>query len=586
MLLTQFLFSQEKKIAVYYEGQGYLQPFIEASIDSLKNNKTQNYLFNSTSLNQLKLQNKIESEKEKLLQIYFNPENSNFNLTDSEMAGMQEINNQINKSSYLLVVKTITLLELIEFQFQLFIPKDSLNNLNTSYAKLVGTEDLFINPKDKNYKKEITNALQRLFKESNSKPRTILKYFERNLKTGDTILVPLNSTVELNGINSVDEDTEEIFYHWRNIHSNNADIKLNDKITFIENEPIQKIEIHKNGIFKIGFKVFDGIENSNEIVVVVNTIEKPSKLVLYDSITYSEHNFSVLNKETLNSLNQSQFFPIYRDSIVKNEILITTKKIGLKFDNKLHEKYIFHDFQLDSANFYKKPKIKLLKLNSTFTLEDRIKSYYLYIKDKNDFVSEPQQIIHKFNSFFILGISTSTNLNFIFKYKNFDNSEDQETKILSDSTSINETLITQKFSINYYILKNISVSVTIPFNTHTIKYKDYIFEGPAIISTSLSLHQKNNISNKSGIIFSHLKLFYNTYGEKIESEKSGVFDNGYYFAYHSIGGSIGLKSKLIRTNLFHVDLSFNGGGSFFLKELKDLADIEFSIGLIFKFISL
>lgn len=585
-------FSQEKNIAVYYEGKGYLQPFIESTIDSLKDINTDDYLFKTSSINRLILQNQVEAERVKLLQIYVNTEKVDKYLSESEKSTIREINRQINQNGYLLTVKTNVLVELIEFQFQLFEPKEQ--DYSASYVRLISSEDLFINPKDPNYKTDLKNAIHRLFKKSNNRPESKLFYFEKKINTNDSILIPINTIIKLDGSQSGDKDNEKLKYIWRNVYSKNSDIQTSKKILLNnnDNDSIQNIKILNDGDYKLGFKVFDGITNSKEIFINIKTINRPKKVKISDSIFFSEHNRTILRINEVEINNKTAKLILDDNKIDEKDILLTTEKIDKYFDYSKHQEIVYNNFEIDSLTKITGETIKLLKINSAFGINSNLKEYFLYRKHSNNFISPPIKLKHHLKKFFMASLSTDVSMNYIFKYNNFENSNENSEIIddqnrFVDSTKINEVVFSQKISFNLHMTRDISMSLSVPFTTRTIKYKDHTFESPAIFSTAIKFSNNNNhnYSNKKKIHFNHLKLSYNFFGTKARNPYTGKEDdsNAYYFIYQSLGASFGFKSKLLRTKLMHIDLTYDLGGSFFLKELKDLAEIESLIGLHFRF---
>lgn len=562
IVALQTLSGQDKKIAIYYEGEGYLQPYITNTLDSLKSNQTNDYLYMTTSLNQLKLQNKIESEKGKLLQIYFNPENNNFNLTDSEKEGMKEINNQINNSDYLLIVKTITLVELIEFQFQVFMPKDSIgSNLNITNVKLIATEDLFINPKEKTYKRDIKNALQRLFKETNSKPIAELNFLGKSLKSKDTIMVPLNTQIELDGSNSGDFETENLTYLWRNIIPKNRKIQTTKKINFQENNNKQITSIEEDGHYKIGFSVYDNISNSNEVVINIKTSPKIQKLVIYDSVFTSNQYRTV--KQVFTKHNQIHYvdntasIKILNDTVNKNELVISKNIIDIKKNN-------IQDIPIEKKNISKND---YLYLKSNF-LNDNPLEYYLYQNNELGFVSAPTKVIHKSKKFNFLSIGLKSSYSGV------------ATDEPVDSTAISKTILAPKIDFNFAVIKNIELTLSFPFSTDNVDYLDENFNFPADITIMGKLMKYNISMGNSEIVTSYyLGGIFSLYSSNsIENEK----DLKEFFTHKSIGLGGGGSIKLLRIKNFNFDLFCDAGMSYFIGGMSGLTIVEFNLGILYR----
>ncbi len=577
-------FSQEKKIAIYYEGEGYLQPFIETTIDSLKDKVTNRCLFKTNSLNRLILQNQVEAERKKLLQIYVNSEKTNNYLTESEKITIKEINQQIIKNDYLLTVKTNTLVELIEFQFQIFIPQASIeDDLNPSYVKLISSENLFINPKDGNYKVELKNAIQKLFKSSNNRPKAVLKYLEEIVNSGDTILIPLKTTIKLDGQQSGDIDTEKLYYNWKNVYPKKEDIQTSKKIDLKQNEKNQEIKINEHGHYKISFNVNDGIENSKDIIINIHTFDRPKKINVYDSVVFSEYNRS-WGKMSHGSLEKEGRYYLLGDSVNTKKIFLTTNKINLIFSEK-NINDVFNEYELKTLEGPNKDSLTFIVIKSKFNISEKRKNYYLYNKNENNFLSEPLVLTHNMDRFFVMGFSVHNSFNLIKKYRRFEENQDPETNGGEiDSTSISESVLSNKISLDFHLTKNFQVSFVAPLKTQTIYYKNYTFESPAQMTVLARYNYfPKSFSKKSFLNSGSLKFVYNNYGTKLNPNNSD-FGSGYHALDSSLGIGGGLSGKLLRTNFLHLDLTLEGSTSFFLNELSDLLDFELFFGAKFRFL--
>lgn len=549
---VQILSAQKKEIAVYYEGEGYLQPFITSTIDSLKSNQTNDYKFTTISLNQLKLQNKIESEKGKLLQIYFSPKNNNFNLTDSEKEAMKEINSQINDSDYLLVVKTITLVELIEFQFQLFVPKDKKNsNINITNIDLESTEDLFINPKEQSYKKNLTDAIQRLFKDTNFAPLVELSYLEKRVKSNDTICIPLNTPIELDGSNSGDFESEEIKYIWRNIIPKNKKIQTTNKISFEQNQDTQTIVLSKNGKYKIGFSTYDNINYSREIIVNIKTIPKLDVIKVEDSLIITNYHKTLFKKD-IYRFSEWNEIRILNDSIINNKIVVSKKPFTT--NNTLRKK--IKEVAVNNE------KINLL---SDFT-ESNITEFYLYQKDSLNFLSEPKKITNIAKGFSILSISARASVNLIY------------TDEQNDSLAFNNSVFTQNININLALFEKINLSASIPISTKKINVLGRNLNFPADLSlTGKYTRSGHYFSNRlSNIYFGTRVGFYST--NNLGNDNS--LDKN-YFQHTSVGLVAGMSFEFLRRKHLNFDISLDMNQNLYITGLPGIDSGEFSIGLVY-----
>jgi hypothetical protein len=196
----------EKTILIYSEDKGYMQPFIENTIKNLIDTDTENLYFSSVnSFNRFITDNKYQAELNDLI-LTQKPSNIKLNsyYTESEKQIKQRIFNILKNYNYFLTIKTNTLGELIEFQFQLFETVSTENSTYNISDKVLSVENFFINPKEKDYTLQITNAIQRLFKKSNKIPDVELKIYNNLYKTdgSKTKLYTHDNKIILDGTSS------------------------------------------------------------------------------------------------------------------------------------------------------------------------------------------------------------------------------------------------------------------------------------------------------------------------------------------------------------------------------------------------
>jgi hypothetical protein len=163
-----------------------------------------------------------------------------------------------------------------------------------------------------------------------------------------------------------------------------------NKIAFSDNSPII---INSPGTYKIGFKAFDGIEYSKELVIIINVKNKPTDIVLLNTITYSRNFTPVISK----SSKQIFFGKLYigeiqKDSIL-NKIIITKTPVSQKKISDLGEDLIIKPLSIRKEPY---SQIPYLEFKSTFinlNINEE-KTYFLYSVDKDGLLYDEKVIKH------------------------------------------------------------------------------------------------------------------------------------------------------------------------------------------------
>ncbi|WP_417238012.1 hypothetical protein [Bizionia sp.] len=397
-----------KSILVVSTEPGFLRPFIESTIKELKNVDLDKLYFNEVySLNNYEEDREVRSTITKILWDQANAED----LISTRPTSLEElkIQDQILKKltlyDYFLTVKTNTLGELIEFQFQLFRTLEAEEEYGKkNYLKrvlvdnVIAVENFFINPKDSQYLVEIKNSIYRLFKGSNKRPISRLKIYGQDVKNNDTILVPIKTPFLLDASASYDFDTEKISYNWNNIPKPNENYQTFNKIDFETGANQQNITIEKNGIYLLQFHVNDGVLSSKELNIYLKTTEKkdPVKLKLSETTDYSYASYKY--PEPISEHTVSYFINLNKHDSIK--LLVTNKDIGNKYVEELHENNIVNYKIIDSVysdrslNNYTKE----ISIQSDFNNYpvDSINNFYIYDIDKDSILSEPKIFKHKY----------------------------------------------------------------------------------------------------------------------------------------------------------------------------------------------
>lgn len=572
-----------KSISIYFEGNGYLQLYIESILKDL-NDENKQYLFeNVTVLNRYIDENEYQAKFQQLINTYLNKDdNSRNTYSEEELIIRKKSKGNLTGNQYFLNVKTITLVELIEFQFQLFETTGSTNSeeINIPFNninELVGSEDIFINPKERFHKEDIQKAIQRLFKDSNTPPIAELFFLDEKLYSGDTLYIPINTKIKIDGSQSGDFENEKITYKWRNISPDKSKIQTSNKIKLIDSLSVQNFYITKKGDYKIGFSVFDGIERSSEINLNIIAINKPVKIIVPDSIKVSRQTMGILNRDIGNS--QKSTFKILNDTTEVKNILISDKIQGIKIDKE-------KDYNL-IAN----------KLNTSIVVEDNFqgytnKEYFLYSLDSLGFLSDPTIIYHEPEYLGLISFGFLTTYNALFyNVSNGDpldlveNDELYESGVFSTMGEV----VAQKLFFNISFTNRIGLSMGTHIGKKTIDLKKISLDFPAIAFFNLEYRFSDANIYKNRIEFSSKLLFiYNIYSgteNYISNVSNSVEVNESQISgFDSVGYGLEIEMNAIDINSIKSNLIFRISNSHFLgNETSALRDFQIGLGLKFYF---
>lgn len=406
-VFSQTNIKTEKSILIYTdtEGKDYLQSFIETTIKKLVNVDTENRYFSSVnSFNRFVSNNKYKAQLSDLIRTQ-KSENQSLSLyySNDEKIIRKRIYDILNNYNYFLMVHTNTLGELIEFQFQLFQTIDSEGSAPYNISdNIIGNENFFINPKNEKCYSTIEQSLQRLFTKSNRIPEAELNIFGKIFKTDKLehqINLPINTTIILDGSKSGDFDNERISYHWRNITQKDEKYQTSKKIVFKQDIAKQEITINDIGKYKIGFKVYDGINYSDEIILNINSKEKLRKTTLLDSIKYSTNYFSMLRRNYKSIYNEIFILEKLNnnDSIIKK--IITNTSINPKYIEYIEKSILEKSYNLNYYKYSNTPYYYLgVETESTFENPKKRyneKIYYIHDIDNDGLVYNERRIKHK-----------------------------------------------------------------------------------------------------------------------------------------------------------------------------------------------
>ncbi len=394
-----------KSILVFSSEPGFLRPYIETTIKELKDTNLDKLFFDEVySLNNLDEDIEIRSTISKILWSQENATSlvSSKPLEEQDIEFQDQVIKKLTSYDYFLAIKTNTLGELIEFQFQLFDTVEiEMEYGKKTYLKrvlvdnVVAVENFFINPKDSKYLTIVKNAIFRLFKGSNKMPIARLKIYGQNIKNNDTVLVPIDTPIQIDGSLSFDIDTEEISYHWKNIPKPNENFQTFDKLELIFGEPKQNLIVKKDGVYLIRFKVNDGILDSKEInVYLKSTHRQEPPAFLSNEITH--YSYASL-KHPNPIVNGTVSYELKAQENKNIKMLIMDKEIGEKYVEAIHENnkidYKYIDSYVDERKLVQKVSVESNFKNFP---SDSINYFYAYSMDKDSILSEYKLLKHNY----------------------------------------------------------------------------------------------------------------------------------------------------------------------------------------------
>lgn len=567
----------EKSILIYIEGQGYLQSYIETAIKKLVNVETEKPYFSSVnSFNRFVSDNKYKAQLSDLIRTQKDINGStNMYYSNDEKIIRKRIFDILSNYKYFLTVNTNTLGELIEFQFQLFqtIPSFGSSPYNIS-DNVIGNENFFINPKDEKCYSIIEQSLQRLFEQSNRQPEAELNIFGKVFKANPSdheINLPLNTPIIFDGSNSGDFDNDDITYIWRNITQKDEKYQTSKKVLFKQNLAKQKIEIGESGKYKIGFKVYDGVNYSNEIILNINSYEKLKKSVLLEntklSVNYSSfmfHNFKDIHVE------EFVCEKLFSNDSINKKIIITKTPINNMYIDYIEKSNIYESYKIKylsppkTAEYY----YSILELKSTFDVSKKIDTeniYYVYDINDEGLAYNERKITHKLKN-------RIWGLNFGLRYENISIHKNEEKyNVNSPSFFFNliaSTKIEFESSFPYSKSKNI-----IPLENYDLKY-------PSIFNFNLryfivDINKYNILDGFKPYLTYGIKLFENTNNsdKKLDGTVSTCFVPG-----------VGIEKKILDLDAFELCFRLNYQYGYFIQsDLKDYHLNSYSIDTVFRF---
>ncbi|QRY55592.1 hypothetical protein [Sphingobacterium siyangense] len=531
---------KQKSILIYSDDSGYMQPFVEKTIKNLQNIDTDSSFFTSVhSFNRFISDNKYQAELNNLI-LTQKPNNIKINpyYSESEKQIRNRIFEILNKYDYFLTVKTNTLGELIEFQFQLYETVSSENTVYNISDRVLSVENFFINPKEKDYKVEITNALQRLFKKSNRIPEAELKIFDQffNADSGNNkIVLPIDISIMIDGSNSGDNDTEIITYHWRNIIEKNEKYQTTKKLIFQDNSPIQNVKIKESGEYKIGFKVFDGIDYSKEVVINIIVREKPYFINVVDTTVYSKKLRTIIPLKSNRKFFGKIYVSNFTSDTITDKLILSKNPVSQKNVIDIKRDLLIEPLKIKKDNFYSYPYIEFDPGDSGDAISER-RTYYLYNVD-DDGNLHNQKVI---NHLYLVRGFVSFRFNFVNAAMNFNREDESGTSYQYCS-----------LAVGFHITNNLELELALPFGDRKEEnYKNHNFQYPHSFEVSANYLFFDPKKRIFGQIIPYL-------GFNLKSFYYKFLEDEIYSQTYSVGPKAGCEYSLTSWRMFDLDLRLN-----------------------------
>ncbi|MBZ0326319.1 MAG: hypothetical protein K8F54_01825 [Altibacter sp.] len=564
-----------ESILIYSEGDGYLQPFIESVIKGLsyKDKKGERQYFNKVnSLNTFISDNRYQSILNDIISIR-KPDNVSLDIsyTENQKKDNNRVFDILVDYDYFLAIKTNTLVELIEFQFQLFetrkseLKKDSINSPLNIADNIIGVENFFVNPKESNYGNQIKLAIERLFHNSNSVPQAELYIFDQLYKSEDTISLPTKAFIVLDGSSSGDTDSEIVKYLWYNIPGENEKYQTFKKLELLDNVAKQNIIINQDGFYKIGFKVNDGVSDSNQIIINIKAENRPEIPLLLDTISYSIHRQTLLKnfKPKIRQKAELYFENNGPVKLIADDFILANKKLDIleKFNPK--DSIFLVETKIEN---YNDQGIYKIVFESQFLAPeiDSENDYFLYRKNLDGRLSQPSHIKHKLytNGLFIIHIGVSPYTIGNNKGDNFTTESGEEIVLGRNSGFVGfggylsiSALLTNNWELGFSGIFGKKESVF--FNNYELFY-------PATTSFWLNYIFRTNGMNGS------IEPFIGPETNSILYKDNTLLEDNFNTAW-TIGGNVGVIYKLFHSGKVDSDLrlSFMYG----VLSYRELSDI-------------
>jgi len=333
--LTLQCLSQSKSILVYSAKEDFLITKIEKYLKQLKYPEDGKVFFSSvTNLNQITSNIASETALREIVDFY---SKQYFELNEDAKNKYELVTSELLKNDFFLIVNSNLIYDAIEYQFYLYkidkadLRKTSTKNLfpTTNPISPLKTENFLINTKDEKKYIELQTAVARLFPSVNISPIAEISLHSEIQKHNDYYYVSLNDTLILFSDNSIDVDTEKENwqYYWRQIDlAGKLNIDNTSLVNMDKRKQTAKVSFRKEGTYKFGLKIFDGVSYSKEDTALVKVIKPPKLYLLSDKLVNIGSSSLLIKKPTkknkgiaLISGNKNWDLIIRKSNIVKQD---------------------------------------------------------------------------------------------------------------------------------------------------------------------------------------------------------------------------------------------------------------------------
>ncbi|MBI5215741.1 MAG: hypothetical protein HY960_08305 [Ignavibacteriae bacterium] len=316
-LFPTIFWGNEKVLAFYMEKNVFLLPYIESQLQSLRLANDTTKLFKKI-INLNRYQDEISDQVTMRSVIDFYAGKTQYlDLSEKAKKEHENINKELKSYNSFLNIKVNQLNDLLEYQFFLYevLPTDNKSELRVkSIRQPLQSKSIFINPSSPKYLSDIQNALKQLFPESDSRPIAVISLKGLPTVSNNVYFFGVGDTVNIEASNSIDFDTprENLQFFWRQINdSGGVNVPLDVLVPIDPHSIEQHFVVHKKVKYKLGLKIFDGVNESDEETIYIQSIDKPLIYIYPQDYNFFKRNSIIQlfeNDSTISSFSEELLF--------------------------------------------------------------------------------------------------------------------------------------------------------------------------------------------------------------------------------------------------------------------------------------
>lgn len=490
-------FSQGNRLLVYTEGDPFLRLKIETYLENLTDTvgtEARSTLTEVESLNRLLNTNRVQIAIRDAVTA-FDP-NKALTLRNQDEEFLLEIANSINNFDLFLSIRVNPLVDLIEYQIELYsyYKTAQIQSGDLAYFKLLspdlqGTANFFIDPKEEDYLIKLNNGVRSLFRSASVLPEPLIS-INGNEFRGGAFRIGLNDSLLLDASQSkyLNNDFSNLKFEWTLLEFNGTKPSEIQDLGIRENSTIQWIVFPQLGTYKIGLRIWDGIAFSKEQFTSVEVVENPILYVRRKSY------FFVKQGRFTDILSSKRLTKVYRSKVSAsnfvasssgNDTLQYSSVRNYKSERERLEKAVRGRRAREDRATIDSSVLKLKKIASlgegVFKHEFELRfeepgAYWATVHDESEHVKSKIDTI---------------NFNYLYRTPVEIEVFGDRTPIIFDHTG--EQLTSSLFiGIKYYFIKYVSFDMSIPVTHSQKEQTDFNSE---LARAGLSLRFSNTFFN-------------------------------------------------------------------------------------------